>query len=397
MQRTPRAELERRTEILQRGLVEAGIDAALIVQNADLFYYAGTVQQGYLYVPADGQPAFFVRKNPQRAAAESELPRVVAVKGPKDIPALLPQLGLPRPGRLGMELDVLPVRQYFRYQEVFAPAVIVDVWPIIQAQRAVKSPYELALIREVGRLSDFMVRVARATLREGVSEIELAAAVEAAARAAGHQGYVRMRAFNQEVYWGHLVSGPEAGVGSFMDSPTGGQGLSLAFPQGSSRRVIARHEPVIFDLVAGMNGYHVDQTRTMALGPLAPPLEHAYRVAVEIQGQVAGMLRPGVLAGEVYQRALDTAAERGLAEHFMGYGEDRAAFCGHGIGLELDELPVIVRGNTMPLQAGMVVAMEPKFTFPGLGVVGVEDTFIVTEEGGEAVTTSDYEVEVEPA
>ncbi len=391
---TPRAELDQRREKLQKAMMKASMDAALIVQNADMFYFTGTVQQGFFYIPVEGDGYFFVRKNAERTREETPLPQIIPVKAQKDIVDKLSQAGLAIPRTMGMELDVLPVNQYRRYQKAFPETEIVDVWPLIQEIRAVKSDLELDIIRRVAHLSDYMVEVARSQLKEGMTEVELAALVEAAARARGHQGLVRMRAFNQEVYWGHLVSGPEAAELSFMDSPTGGRGVARALPQGSGYRRIGRNDPVVFDLVAGMNGYVVDQTRTLSLGPLNEPLHKAYQAAIKIQEEMGSMMKPGIMARELYHRAVQIASDFELDQHFMGYGANQAGFCGHGIGLELDELPVITPNFAMELVPGMVIALEPKFNFPGIGVVGVEDTFIVTRDGNEKITHSHYHLDV---
>jgi Xaa-Pro aminopeptidase len=249
-------------------------------------------------------------------------------------------------------------------------------------------------MKEVASLSDFMVTTCRNNLKEGLMDIELAATVEAAARTRGHQGYVRTRAFNQEVYWGHLISGPDAADLNFVDSTTGGHGLSNAFPQGSGWRTIRRQEPVIFDLLASMYGYCVDQTRTLSLGPLPNKLDDAYKVSLEIHDRLGKMIQPGIAVGELFSEAQRMAESHHLGEHFLGYGNRRLGFCGHGIGVELDEYPVISKGGKVLLASGMVIAIEPKFNFPGEGVVGVEDTFVVTDKGSQRLTNASYVVDV---
>ncbi|NPV89449.1 MAG: aminopeptidase P family protein [Firmicutes bacterium] len=393
MKKIPLVELQQRIDRLQQGMAAVGMDAAVLVQNADLFYFTGTVQQGFLYVPVEGEAVFFARKVLERVKSESALERIVPARSPKDVAKWIGDQELKAPTRLGMELDILPYNQYLRYQQAFGPAEIADVSAIVRSIRAVKSEYELGIIRDVARLSNFMVQTARGSLREGMTEIELSAAVEAASRIAGHQGFLRNRGFGGEVYWGHLISGADAALSTFADSPTGGRGLTRAFGQGSGYKVIKKNEPVVFDLVAGKNGYIVDQTRIMSIGPLPSKLDKAYRVAMEIMKELGAMIAPGVAAMELYQKAQDIADANGLGDHFMGYAE-KAGFCGHGVGIELDELPVIVPGAKTRLAAGMVFALEPKFTFPGEGVVGVEDTFIVTASGSEKVTAADYRVEV---
>lgn len=394
MKKTPKEELYRRVTALQRRMETGEIDGALIVQNADLFYFTGTVPQAYLFIPPSGGPLFFVRRNADRIRNESELDIIIPIGGLRELPELLAAHGYSRIKRLGMELDVLPVNLYFRYLDIMKPAEIIDIWPSIQSVRAVKSDYELGLMKEVAGLSDFMVATCRNNLGEGITDLELAATIEAAARAQGHQGFVRTRAFNQEVYWGHLISGPDAADLNFVDSTTGGYGLSNAFPQGSGWRTIGRQEPVIFDFLASMYGYCVDQTRTLSLGPLPHKLDNAYKVALEIHYKLGKMIQSGVSVGELFSEAQRMAESHHLGEHFLGHGNRRLGFCGHGIGLELDEFPVIAKGGKVLLASGMVIALEPKFNFPGEGVVGIEDTFVVTDKGNQRLTNASYVVDV---
>jgi Xaa-Pro dipeptidase len=394
MPKTPKEELYRRIRSLQAGMAKEEIDGALIVHNANLFYFTGTVQQAYLFIPQEGEPLFFVKKNQARALLESELRHIIPVSSAGDLPQLLADHGYARIKKLGMELDVLPVNHYFRYFDTIKPMEMADIWPFVQKIRAVKSGYELTLIKDVAVLSDFMVETGRRHLRKGITEIELAATIEAAARARGHQGFVRMRSFNQEIYWGHLISGPDAAYPAFIESPTGGYGLSNAFPQGSGWRSIGRHEPVLFDFCAGMYGYYVDQTRIMSLGSLPEKLENAYNVALEIERALEEMMRPGIPVDTLFAKAQRIAGTRGLDEHFMGCGKQRVAFCGHGIGLELDEFPVIMKGEKSLLRPGMVLALEPKFHFPEAGVVGVEDTYVVMDKGSKRLTNADYALDV---
>lgn len=392
--RTPEAEIDRRAEALQDRMAQAGIDGALIVQNADLLYFAGTVQPSFLFVPAAGEPLLFARKNPGRAREESRLKRVIPMSSPRDLPGLLAGCGVPRTGRLGMELDVLPANLAARFQKLLAPDGVADISPSIQAVRAVKSAYEIGLIGEAAAMADLMFGTARSSLRDGMTEMELAGRIEAEARAHGHQGFVRMRAFNQEIYWGYLISGPDSAVPSFIDTTSGGRGVNVAFPSGAGPRRIGRREPVLFDLVGIAEGYNSDQTRTLSIGPLPAALDKALKVSLDVLHALADMAGPGVPAGEMFRRAGQIAAAAGLEEHFMGHGREKALFCGHGIGIELDELPVLAEGNRTPLVPGMVFTIEPKFAFPGIGAVGVEDNYAVTENGVQRLTVSNYEVEV---
>jgi Xaa-Pro dipeptidase len=394
MRRTPKEELANRIRALQERMASEDIGAALIVQNADLLYFAGTVQQSFLFVPVSGGPLLFVRKNPEQARSESTLDPVIPIESARDLPSMLADRGYGRLDRLGMELDVLPVNHYFRLQKLLNPGGIVDIWPAVQAVRLIKSGHEIDLIQEAAALTDYMVGIARSSLRVGMAEVELAGTIESAARAKGHQGMVRMRSFNQEIYWGYLVSGPDSAKPSFIDTTTGGRGVSVAFPSGAGLRTIGRGEPVIFDLVGVVEGYNSDETRTLCIGRLPQTLDRAYQVSLEILRTLETMIRPGVACGDFFSEAERIAARHGLGDQFMGVGKHKAAFCGHGIGIELDEFPVLTKGNGMPLATGMVFTIEPKFVFPGLGSVGVEDNFAVTERGSRRLTKSTYDVDI---
>jgi Xaa-Pro aminopeptidase len=378
---TPGAEIEARTGKIQQELARAGVDAAMVLQVSDLFYFAGTIQQSHLYIPVEGEPLLMVRKDYERACSESPLRRIVAIRSPKQLPDLLRQHGYRLPRRLGLELDVLPANQYLGYQSIFGGAEINDISPAIRTVRAVKSEYEIGLIAEAAALSDQVAAGMQEYLAEGVTEIELSGRVEARARKLGHQGIIRMRLWGSEMFYGHLMAGPSAAVPSYLASPTGGASISPAVAQGPSSRSIGRHEPVLLDYVFAHRGYLSDHTRIFALGELPEELMKAHAAMLEVQALVKNAGRPGVPAGELYQLAIDAAADRGYADHFMGVGAQRTRFVGHGIGIELDEYPFLAEGQKLELQEGMIIALEPKLIFPDAGVVGIENTHVVTENG----------------
>jgi Xaa-Pro dipeptidase len=381
------AELLERIAKLQ-GLMEPhGIDLALIVQRADLFYFSGTAQNAHLLVPVHGEPVLVVKKNLERARQESGLPRVEPFEGwSKLAAAVISMTG--GTGKIGLELDVLPAAHYLRYQKLLAPHETADISNLIRQIRSVKSPAEIKLQQEAACLSKAVFTFAREIIREGMMEVELAAQLESFARSRGHQGAVRMRGFNQELFFGHVMAGESATVVSFFDGPTGGPGLNASYPQGAGGRVLGRNEPILIDYVTVLGGYMVDQTRIFCIGKLPPPLEEAYHTALKIREALGALGKPGTRCSELYQRAEELAGNAGLKNHFMGYTE-KVRFIGHGVGIELDELPVIAHGVETVLEEGMVFALEPKFVFPGQGVVGVEDTFVVGKDS--LVQITDFE------
>ena len=389
---TPKAELESRIQKLQAHLAASDLDGALILQNADLFYFSGTIQQSHLYIPVEGQPLLMTRKSLARARQESALDNVVPLSSPRQLPGLWQEHGYTRPRRLGMELDVLPTNLFLAYQDILGDAEIVDISHQIRLVRAVKSPYEVDILRRAAQLADVVTRSMADFLREGVSEVELAGQVEAVARRLGHQGIVRMRLWNNELFYGHLMAGVNAAVPSYLSSPTGGTALSPAVAQGSSLRPIQRHEPVLMDYVFALDGYVVDQTRIFAIGGLPEELVAGHKAMLKVQDALRAAAKLSATGGELYDLAVELAAELGYGEHFMGYGDERITFVGHGVGLELDEYPFLARGQKMPLEKGMVIALEPKLIYPDLGVVGIEDIHLMTDDGLEPLTISERDI-----
>ncbi|MFZ0241091.1 MAG: Xaa-Pro peptidase family protein [Desulfobacterales bacterium] len=378
---TPPGEIDTRIHDLKQQLEKSGIEAALILQKSDLFYFAGTIQQAHLYVPVDGEPLLMVRKDIDRAAAESPLGNIIPLSRPQDLPDLLRANGLEVPRRLGLELDVLPANLYLGYRDIFSGSDVEDISAAVRTIRAVKSAYEIDLITAAAALSDQVAESVTEYLHEGITEIELAGLIEARARALGHQGTIRMRLWGSEMFYGHLMAGAAAAVPSFLASPTGGAALSPAVAQGPSFRPIGRREPILVDYVFAHQGYLSDHTRIFAIDGLSDDLLRAHQAMLSVQAMVKKEAKPGVQTGAVYDLAVAMAAELGYADNFMGVGERRIRFIGHGIGLELDEFPFLAKGQRLEFQQNMIVALEPKLIFPGVGVVGIENTHVVTPDG----------------
>jgi Xaa-Pro aminopeptidase len=129
-------------------------------------------------------------------------------------------------------------------------------------------------------------------------------------------------------------------------------------------------------------------------GKLRPELQRAYGAACAISDEVAAGLRPGAVPSQLWERARARAEEAGLGDGFMGPPGDQARFVGHGVGLELDELPVLAPGARMTLEVGQVIAVEPKFVLPGIGGVGIEKT---EPERGEETRDLCFGRRVQPA
>ena len=378
---TPRSELDQRLDNLRIQLEENSIGAALIVQRADLFYFTGSIQEAHLYVPVDGEPILMVFKSLERAITESSLSRIVPLKSTRAVPEILSQYNYVLPQTIGLELDVLPTNLFFSYQRLFEDQNLVDISHPIRLVRAIKSPYEIEMMRRAAKLSDQVAARIPELLHAGITELELAGQVEAEARKRGHQGIVRMRLWGSEMFYGHLMAGAGGAVPSFLSSPTGGIGASPAVAQGASFRPIQRHEPLVVDYVFALNGYYSDHTRIFSIGDLPDELMAAHAAMLAVQDLIKKEALPGIQCGEIYEMALERTRQLGYDKYFQGADSKRVRFVGHGVGVELDEYPFLASGQKMELQENMTLALEPKLIFPEKGVVGIENTHVVTAKG----------------
>lgn len=393
MRITPTSELEYRFRKLQQYMAVEGLDAVIIVQNADLFYFTGTIQSGNLYVPLEGEPLYMVRKDFLRARMESGLREVVPFSSMKDIPMVLANHSYPQPKRIGMELDVLPVNFFERYRNVFRQGEFIDATPLIRKVRMIKTHYEIHILKDAACQVDKVCRRAREIIREGMSDLELAAELEFTARKEGHQGLLRMRAFNAELFYAHIFSGADSAVPAYMDTPLGGVGPSPAFGQGAGYKKIRRNEPIIVDFAGCLDGYMVDQTRVFAIGGISDRLKRGYEDMLLVQERMMALADNRATWGEIYEECLALAVDQGYADSFMGNKGAQVSFIGHGIGIEIDEYPFLARGfKEMTLETGMVFAFEPKVVFPGEGAIGIENTFYLTDHGLKPLTYSDQEL-----
>jgi Xaa-Pro dipeptidase len=387
---TPKEEIEARLEGLRKRMALEGISFAVILQNVDLFYFTGTIQKGALIVPTDQRPLFFVEKSLYRAGMESPL-EIIPIKKDKDIGSILSGKNVIK-GKGGMELDVLPVTLFERWKSILGHDNMVDVSPLIKDLRLIKSVFEIAQIIKSGQILNHVFQKAKEIIKEGMREVDIDAALVAEMRRMNHQGFLRMRGFNQEMMCGYVTQGYSATISSNADVPISGLGLSPAIGQGSSVNVVKKGIPVIVDFGGGYNGYITDETRTYAAGELKDIFLKGYQVAREIIEEIMSFAGEGVDATELFVRALGRAKEAKLEKYFMGYGEGQVGFLGHGLGLEINELPVITPRHKTILKEGMVFACEPKFIFPGEGAVGIEVDFIVRKDGLQRVTDSPVDI-----
>lgn len=374
-------EAMQRVTAMQTLIREKGLDGALFIYPIDVYYFAGTRQNSTLWIPAAGEPMLLVRKSYSRAKDESPVTDVRPFPSSKDFPALFGD----QIKKIGFTFDVAPVQQLNFYTRLIPGREFIDISGLNRELRSVKSAFELEQLRITGAASCSVFAAIPEFLKRGMREIDIAAELECRLRKAGSEGYVRMRSYNQELFMGLAVSSGSASCG-FFDGAVTGRGLSNASPHGASRDLIRENEPILLDYSFVHNGYITDMTRVFVFGALDPELQRAFDLSLKIQDALQSALKPGRVCEELFFMAAAMAEEGGFGENFMGMPGEQAKFVGHGVGLELDELPILAQGFKAPLQVGQTIAIEPKFVIPGKGGIGIENTFAVTASGGEKIT-----------
>jgi Xaa-Pro dipeptidase len=388
----PAQEIECRIRDFQLRLREMGLDGAFILQNADRFYFSGTIQSSVLFIPQQEEPVLMVQKGFERARQESPLEHIVPVTGRSQIKKVLNDCGFLSLRKIGLEMDILPVNLYSRYQQTFPEYEWSDVSGAILRLRMIKTPYEVKQIQSAAGILHKGYMGIREIIREGMTELEIDGHLALIARREGHMGILRMRGWNQEMTYAHVLCGESGATVSFLDSPHGGRGNTPAMAQGASFRRIGRNEPIGIDYGIGINGYVADQFRTLVIGDLPEELMRAHDFSTEIHDLFVTEAKPGACCSDLYRLVLKKAEKTGFGKYFNGYGEGRVRFVGHGLGLEIDEYPILAPRFNQKLEPGMVIALEPMFVFPGKGIVGLEDDYLVTATGVERLTLTDQSV-----
>ncbi|GHT79004.1 peptidase M24 family protein [Actinomycetota bacterium] len=366
----------------------ANWDAAIVVDRVNQFYLTDTMQDGLFFLMPDGSYAYFVRKSFERACEESSLDNIFPMSGYKDAFAKIGSIDVGF-----IETEIMPVAMLNRIQKYFGLQDIKPLDAILKNLRSVKSAYELSVMEESGRKhKHFLEQVIPEILRESISEAQLTAQSYARMVDLGYQGVCRFTMFQAELVIGQLGFGESSLYPFSFDGPGGSRGLCNAVQtMGSAERLLKKGDLVFVDVGFGIGGYHTDRTQVYLFGgkPSAE-LVQAHQTCLEVQKKAAAMLVPGAIPEEIYQKALLGLSPEFL-QNFMGYPKP-VKFLGHGVGLYVDEYPVIAPDFTTPLKENMTIALEPKKGIAGLGMVGVEDTYVVTKNGGRCITGGEREI-----
>ncbi len=386
MQKVPVAELNGRMDRFRARMdeKEPGWQSALITGKVNMFWFTGTMQDGALFIRREGAATLWVRRSFERAVDESPFPDIRPMENYREAAAAYSGL----PETVYLETELVPLAMFARLQKAFPFRRALPLDPHVLAVRAVKSPYELELTRQAGDIHRRVLeQVVPGMLREGMSEADLATELYSALIAAGHHGTARFAMFDTEIGIGHIAFGENSLYPTYFNGPGGSKGLGAAVPfLGSRDRRLARGDLVFVDIGCGVDGYHTDKTMTYQFGGATPAhAAEAHRRCLAIQEQAAARLVPGELPSRIYKTVMSSLDGEFLKD-FMGYGNRRVKFLGHGVGLHINEPPVIAEGFDEPLRQGMVIALEPKKGIANYGMVGTENTFLVEPGGGRLIT-----------
>lgn len=376
-----------RIEKVRAEMALRGIDSAIITSNANIYYLTGRVFSGYVYLPADGTEPIYLVKRPVHLLDE----RAISVRKPESILSELKVRSLPIPQRLGLELSRMTYAMAMRMMAALGVDHADDVAPCLSAARAVKTPYEVSLLNISGAKHESAYRKIAKVYHRGMTDLALQVEVERLLRLEGCLGMFRCAGDEMEIFMGNVIAGDNANTPSPYDFAMGGAGLNPSLPLGADGTALRPGMTVMVDLNGNFTGYMTDMTRTYAIGEVDELARLAHQTSIDICRECAKAGRPGVEAKTLYELGVSIAREAGLEDYFMGHRQ-HAGFIGHGVGIEINELPVIAPRSKDILAEGNAIALEPKFVIPGVGAVGVENTYIVGRDGMNIITRAPQEL-----
>lgn len=371
---------------VRREMALVGADALLIADNTDIYYLCGAVFRGYVYVPVQGRCLMFVIR-----PVDLQGDDVIYVRKPEQIPAELERLGLSVPSCLGLELDDLSYSDVERLRSAMSPRGVCNASTVMRRARMVKTDAEVRLIHEDGMKQAAAYRKIPRIYKEEMTDVEFQIEVERLLRLEGCLGYYRTSGRLMEINMGSVLNGDNADNPTPYDFAVGGGGVDLSLPVGADGRTMKPGTTVMVDMCGNFNGYQSDMTRVWSIGPVSDFAFKCHECSRKILRELEKMALPGVPVANLYHRAMEIVEAEGLANHFMGHVQ-KAPFIGHGVGIQLNELPVITPRSKDVLAENMVIAIEPKFVVPKVGAVGVENTYRVTPSGLECLTPFPEEI-----
>lgn len=379
-------DLESKYEKLRTIMELKKADGCLLTVDVNLFYMTGRVFDGFLYLPVDGDPFFFVKK-----PNDFEGKNVVFIRKPEQLPEMFEKFHLKMPRKLMLEADELPFNEYNRLLTAFHVSSAQNATSVLREMRSIKTGWEIEQTRMSGKLHDKTYADIPKCYRTGMTDLEFQIEIERLMRLNGSFGLLRAFGLNMNTYIGNVLAGENAEAPSPFDFALGGAGQTPFSPIGANGTKLEEGMSVMVDVAGNYMPYMTDMSRVFSIGKLNDLALHAHQVSIDIHNEIARYARPGIACADLYNRAAEIAEKEELSEYFMGWTQ-KAKFIGHGVGLQINELPVIAPRSKEALSSGMIIALEPKFVIPGTGAVGIENTYLVNDDGLEKLTLTNEEI-----
>lgn len=374
-------ELDLRLEKVRKEMLSDNLDAIIIASSANMLYMSGCIFRGYVYVTHDRAPLFFLI--PPSYADNTDY--CIPIRKPEQIAGRLEEDGYGLPRRLGVEFSDMLYSDVERLKKCFSNSEIADASMPLRRARMTKTPYEVEKMREDGAHQAAAYSRVHHCYREGMTDLEFQIEIERVLRLEGCLGILRTAGSRMELNLGSVICGDNADNPSPYDFSMGGEGADPSLPVGADGMTMKPGTTVMVDMNGGFNGYQTDMTRCWSIGEVSELAVRAHDCSCRILHRLEEIGRAGLPVSDMYVAAVEMARAENLHEYFMGHAH-KAGFIGHGVGIELNEMPVVMERNHEPLQAGMTIALEPKFVIPHVGAVGIENTYLVTETGLENLT-----------
>lgn len=380
------SDLQIKWDRMQQAMQKIHADGCLLSVNVNLYYTTGRIYSGYFYLPAEGAPWFFV-KRPNGLEGNN----VEYIRKPEQITEIFAANGLKMPEKLLLEADELTYSDYIRLQALFNPKETANATTLMRTLRQIKTPWEIEQFRISAKQHALTYSEIAACFRPGMTDLELQYEIEKRMRKNGSIGLFRAFGANMDIFMGSILAGDNAENPSPFDFALGGGGMATSCPLGANGTILKEGTAIMVDMAGNYTAYMTDMTRVFSVGKLTDLSYRAHQTALFIQSEIENIARPGTACAELYNIASKIADNEGLTQYFMGT-KQQARFVGHGIGIQINELPVLTPRSKELLAPGMVFALEPKFVIPGVGAVGIENSFLVSETGLEKITHFEEEI-----
>lgn len=373
-------DLKLKWDRIQQAMRKINADGCLLTVDVNLYYTTGRIYSGYFYLPAEGAPWFFV-KRPNGLAGD----HVEYIRKPEQMAELFAFYGLEMPEKLLLEADELTYNDYIRLQKIFNPKETGNATAMMRELRRIKTPYEIEMFRISAERHAQTYAEIPECFRPGMTDLEFQYEIEKRMRKNGSIGLFRAFGANMDIFMGSILAGENAEVPSPFDFALGGSGIDASCPLGANGTPLKEGTAIMVDMAGNYTAYMTDMTRVFSVGHLTELAYRAHQTALLIESEIENIARPGTPCAELYEIAAKITESQRLGAYFMGT-KQQAKFVGHGIGIQINELPVLTPRSKDMLEPNMVFALEPKYVIPGIGAVGIENSFLVTETGLEKIT-----------